>query len=214
MHRRFHRFVLLGLIVVSALVGSAGRLGSTAASEEPKFSAAATLIEQSGQIGQVNMSALPAYCRQLAAPYIGYVEEVSIHSYPSIPISITGSPGRSSQKVTVQTRLYQRLANGSYQDFGGYPNEVVGYVETVPQEVQPVGNFVNLLAGPDYVVGYAVTWYAADNATVQGRAVAIKAEHLHYVDGKLVADERALCDSQFPPTATVSATAEPDGGGA
>jgi hypothetical protein len=213
MRRSLYRFVLLGLLVVSSLAGSSFHLGSTAAAREPQFSAAAaTLIEQSGQIGQVYMSAMPAYCMQVAAPYFGYFEAVSLRSYPSNPISIAGSPGRSSQKVTVQTRLYQRLANGSYQDLDGYPNEVIGYVETDPLEVQPVGNFVNLPTGPDYVVGYAITWYAADNAIVQGRVVAIKAQHLHYVEGKLVDDNRALCDSQFPPKATVDATAEPDGG--
>jgi hypothetical protein len=213
MQRSFYHFVLLGLLVVSSLAGSSFHLGSTAAAtaSEPQFSAAAaTLIEQSGQIGQVYMSATPAYCMQVTAAYIGYHEAVSIRSYPtpypSNPIGITASPGRSSQRVMVQTRLYQRLANGSYQNLGSYPNEVVGYVETDPQEVQPVGFFVNLPAGPDYVLAHDITWYALDGVTVQGRAVAIKSEYIHMVDGVQAYEDRALCDSRFPSTVALSAT--------
>jgi hypothetical protein len=203
MHRRFHRIVLFGLLVVSSLAGSSFHRGSVASSPEPQFSAAAaTLIEQSGQIGKVYISGTPGLCYQSSAAYTLSDEEVDIYSDPpphqSIPIAITASPGRNNQKVTVLTRLYQHL------DHAG--DLVVKEVDAYPYPFQPTGYFSKLPAGPDYVLAYRIIWYASDNATIQGQAVAIKSEYIHMVDGVLADYDRALCDSPWPPTVEVSAT--------
>jgi hypothetical protein len=211
MHRRFHRIVLFGLLVVSSLAGSSFHRGSAASSPERQFSAAAaTLIEQSGQIGKVYMSGTPGLCYQSSAAYTLSDEEVDIYSDPpphqSIPIAITASPGRNNQKVTVLTRLYQRLANGAYQHLDHAGDLVVKEVDAYPYPFQPTGYFSKLPAGPDYVLAYRIIWYASDNATIQGQAVAIKSEYIHMVDGVLADYDRALCDSPWPPTVEVSAT--------
>jgi hypothetical protein len=212
MYRYYYRFALLGLLVVSSLVGSSFHFGSAASASEPQFSAAATLIEQSGQVGTVYMSAMPALCVQYSA-YSGgpaFTDE-EVHIYPHFPddenpIGITASPGRSSQKATVRTRLYQRLANGSYLLLKDYFPEVVATVTSYPESVQPSGNFLALPAGPDYVLAHVITWYAIDGVTVQGQAVAIKSEYTQIVDGEQLGDDRALCDSRFPSTVALSAT--------
>jgi hypothetical protein len=210
MFRHIRRCVLIGMIVISALVGSVGQLGSTAAAQEPQFSAAAsaTLIAQAGQIGKVFLPALPTECRQFTAGYLGPVEQVTIEHLANNPISILSVPGVDPQNVRVHLRLYQRLANNKYVFLKEYSSFTTGTVGEFFSFVDVVGKLENLPAGPDYVVAYYVEWLSPSGQSVDGWAIALQSDYYTLLDNKGASAlyDQPMCSSLFPPQATLSAT--------
>jgi hypothetical protein len=205
MFRYLSHCLLISLIVVSALVGSARHLASTAAAQEPQFSAAAaTPIEQGGQFGKIYLSTVPLNCVQYSTQT---GKKVALGSLEHPSIAVTTSPGVSLQKVGVETLLLQVDAYHGYQILERGPDEVfINAYETYPNPVQPGGYFSGWKAGPDYVIGYLITWYPPDLSEVTGQAIVIQTNYFVTVNGVLIREDAPVCGSYWKPAVTTSAS--------
>jgi hypothetical protein len=203
MVRSVSRWLLVGMLVVSALVGSVGHLGSRAGAQEPQFSAAATTpINQIGEIGKIYLSTLPLNCSQYSTPY----EYVSVPQYVHPPIYVTASPGVVSQKVGVTASLLQALPSGGHQELLRGPEAIVEDVGTSPVAVQPYGNYTARIPGPDYVIGYQIRWYAPTGSGALGVAGVIQSNYFVTINGVFVRDDAPVCSSYWKPSASLTAT--------
>jgi hypothetical protein len=209
MLRHFSRYLLIGMVVVSTLIGSVGHLASTAVAQESQFSvAAATPYEQGGQIGKIYLSALPLNCVQSIDPTTSY-KRVGVARYEHPPISVTLSPGVLYQKIVVQTFLLQVNPNGGYHFVASSPDEVIvpEVAGAYPVTIQPLGSFPNRKVGPDYVIAYLIQWYPSSGGDLIGQASVIQSTYFVTVNDVLVRDDAPICGSYWKPEVKTSATA-------
>ncbi|MFL5758544.1 MAG: hypothetical protein ACJ789_02330 [Thermomicrobiales bacterium] len=207
MIRHFGHWLLIGMVVVSALVGSIRHFGSTAAQESQFAAAAATFIAQSGKVGLVYQPSRPTVCSQLSANFTGTGNKVNIFYGVYDRLSISSIPGVTYQTVQVRVQLYQRLSANKYQFLQEVPVDTTETVYAYPGPVDIEGEFLLQPAGPDYVLAYAVTWFS-QSGTVDGKAVALQSQYITTLDntGIPVIVDQPICGSAFPPEATISAT--------
>jgi hypothetical protein len=204
MNRRAVRLVVAVVLLGSLIL--AGLQPSKAQSPEPQFGGAALELSRSGKVGGYALSEPPGYpgarCQYDAtgnggegSVFLRYITKPTVTSHPDYP---------GGQIVTVTSKLYQKLANGTLQ-FIASSALMATSATSDPTPISPLGLLHN--AGPTYILAYEFTWLNPTTSLPEGTIeVAYTSYRPSILDPLQVFPNTPVCASLFPPHASVSST--------
>jgi hypothetical protein len=194
-----YRLLLVIVMLLGVLISSAAQVATPAAraQEGNDFSAAATVIAQSGTIGYYIMpeppNSQPARCVQNPDQNSVSIEHPGgWWAYSTV--------GYDSQPVRVTSKLYQRLADGSLSFIRAAAPalDIVSHSSNL-HTLYGITNFQQVL-GPDYVLAVEIIWYMPPPSnSIQGSVTVAYSTYRPTVSGSTqVYPDSSVCRSIWP----------------
>ena len=160
MHRCIFRLLFTGVILAALIAVPLTRPHFASSQQVPIIISGPT-----GHIGLYTLDADPVDCKYFSSGSLSGIN-------PDGPIRVKAYQNHSvpTQKVGSTIRLYQRLANGSYQ----FRSEAFAGSVTASKTTDSnlgAGAITNVITGPDWILAHKITWYKTDNVTADGSII-------------------------------------------
>jgi hypothetical protein len=150
-------------------------------------------LGSSGNIGTFLLDSSPVKCSYFSSGSL-----YDIRAQGALRVKARQTFSLPTQKVVGSIRLYQRLANNTYQFRSEAPIGSVTAGKVSYSNLGP-GAITNVVTGPDWVLAHKITWYKTDNVTVDGWVIVAYPSYQRVKNNLNDGSPTSICGSPYLP---------------